>query len=197
MPVKKYLLLVTTIILSTFFNKVKAQYYNNTYREDSWHVTIGPDIMGVINPIQQVDLTNSSTGRVTQGYIKYSRLSVGGSVHSEYYPSPFVGLTVGVGANFIPGSGSANSLVLVPVTIGAKAFFSQTMYLGAEAGLGYSSIEYKNSRLAKIVSPALGYNNNDTGWDVSLRYEVVHGSNQYLSMLGLHIAYSFDLSPSY
>jgi hypothetical protein len=194
MPVKKYLLLVMTIILSAFFNKVKAQYYNNTYREDSWHVTIGPDIMGVVNPIQQVDLTNSTTGKITQSNIKYSRLSVGGSVHAEYYPNPFVGLTIGAGANFIPGTGKAKSLVLAPVTIGAKAFFSQTMYLGAEAGLGYSSITYKNSHLAKIVSPALGYNNNDTGLDISLRYEVVHSTNQYLSMLGLHIAYSFDLT---
>ncbi|WCT13825.1 hypothetical protein [Mucilaginibacter jinjuensis] len=194
---KKYLPLVITIALSVFLNKAQAQYYNNTYREDSWHVTIGPDIMGVINPTQQVDFTNPTTGKVAPNYVTYSRLSAGGSVHAEYYPNPFVGLTIGVGADFIPGTKNAKSLVLVPITIGAKAFFSQTMYLGAEAGLGYSSISYKGSRMTKLVSPALGYNNNDNGLDISLRYEVMHGSNQYLSMIGLHIAYSFDLSPSY
>jgi len=196
MPVKKYLLSITIIALSIFCNKAKAQHYNNTYREDSWHVTVGPDFIGVINPFQNIDPADAPNAPKS---VTYSRLGVGGTVHAEYYPSPFVGLTIGTGADFIPKKGNnkyVKDLILVPVTIGAKAFFSQTMYLGAEAGLGYSSVAYKGSNLTKIVSPQLGYNNNDTGWDINLRYEVLQGRNQYLSFFALHIAYSFDLSPT-
>lgn len=194
MPVKKYLLLVMTTILSVFLNKAKAQYYNNTYREDSWHVTVGPDFMAVVNPLQLTTDPN-----VHGGYVTYSRLGLGASVHAEYYPSPFVGLTIGTGVTTISAKSpsAASNYLLVPFKIGAKAFFSQTMYLGAEAGLGYTAPEYKNSHMAKIISPALGYNDNNSGWDVSLRYEVDHMSSTYISMFGLHIAYSFDLSPSF
>lgn len=195
MPVKKYLLLVMTTILSVFLNKAKAQYYNNTYREDSWHVTIGPDFMAVVNPLQLT--TSATTGKDT--YTTYSRLGLGASLHAEYYPSPFVGLTIGTGVTTISAKSpnSASNYLLVPFKIGAKAFFSQTMYLGAEAGLGYTNPGYKSSHMAKIISPALGYNDNNSGWDVSLRYEVDHMNSTYISMFGLHIAYSFDLSPSF
>lgn len=195
MPVKKYLLSVTVVALSIICNKATAQHYNNTYREDSWHVTVGPDFIGVINPYQNIDA--AKLGDPTS--VTYSRLGVGGTIHAEYYPSPFVGLTIGTGLDFIPKTGKndkVKSLIIVPVTIGAKAFFSQTMYLGAEAGLGESNVAYKGSKLTKIVSPQIGYNDNDNGLDVNLRYEVLQARNQYLSFFALHIAYSFDLSPT-
>ncbi len=195
MPVKKYLLSITIVALSIFCNKAKAQHYNNTYREDSWHVTIGPDFLGVINPYQNID--PKTTGAPSS--VTYSRLGLGGTIHAEYYPSPFVGLTIGTGGDFIPKTGkneNVKSLMIVPVTIGAKAFFSQTLYLGAEAGLGYTSVAYKGSHTTKIVSPQIGYNDNNNGWDFNLRYEVMQGKNQYLSVFALHIAYSFDLSPT-
>lgn len=195
MPVKKHLLSITIVALSIFCNKAMAQHYNNTYREDSWHVTVGPDFMGVINPFQNID--PEKTGAPSS--VKYSRLGLGGTIHAEYYPSPFVGLTIGTGVDYIPKTGknvNVKDLFIVPVTIGAKAFFSQTMYLGAEAGLGYSSVAYKGSNMTKIVSPKIGYNDNDNGLDINFRYEVMHGRNQYLSVFALHIAYSFDLSPT-
>jgi hypothetical protein len=197
MPVKKHLLLVIIIMLSVLSNKAKAQYYDNTYREDSWHVTVGPDFMAVINPQQLVDHP-----QVKGGYVTYSRLGLGASVHAEYYPNPFVGLTLGTGVTSIsaktPATGldgsSVSNYLLVPFKIGVKAFFSQTMFLGAETGLGYTTPDYKSSHMAKIISPQLGYSNNDTGWEVSLKYEVDHLRSTYISTLGLHIAYSFDLS---
>jgi hypothetical protein len=188
MPVKKHLLLVIVILLSALSTKVKAQYYNNTYREDSWHVTVGPDLMAVVNPQQ---LPGSGIKSVT-----YSRLGLGASVHAEYYPNPFVGLTLGTGVTTISANkpDGASNFLLVPFKLGVKAFFSQTMFLGAETGLGYISPDYKTSHMAKIVSPQLGYSNNDTGLEVSLKYEVDHMKSTYISILGLHIAYSFDLS---
>ncbi|OKS85131.1 hypothetical protein [Mucilaginibacter polytrichastri] len=195
MPVKKYLLLVITIALSFFANNAKAQYYNNTFREDSWHVTIGPDIFGVLNPNQYIDNTNTKLPPIPN---IVSRLGIGGTVHAEYYPNPFVGLTLGTGVEFFKASGNGyKNQIVVPGTIGAKAFFSQTMYLGAEAGLAYTTLAYKDSHIAKIVSPALGYNDNNTGLDISLRYELLHSKNQYMTSFGLHIAYSFDLSPTF
>jgi hypothetical protein len=190
MPVKKYLLLVITVTLSILANKAKAQYYNNTYREDSWHVTIGPDFLGVINPSQP------STTTINHKTATYSRYGLGASIKAEYYPSPFVGLTIGTGFEYIPSKApaSASDYTLVPFKIGAKAFFSQTMYLGAEAGLGYGNPSYYDSHLVKIISPSIGYNNNDSGWDINLRYEVNHLKGNYISALGLHIAYSFDLT---
>lgn len=198
MPVKKSFLIITIIALSVIVNKAKAQHYNNTYREDSWHITIGPDLLGVVNPLaQQIDPPSGST--VTTA--NYSHVGFGGSVHAEYYPSPFAGLTLGTGVEFIPKTSKNNSavkdLTLVPLKVGAKAFFSQSWYLAAEAGIAYSSTSYKGSQRPLIVSPQLGYNDNDSGWDINLRYEVVHGKNQYLSMFGLHVAYSFDLSKGY
>jgi len=194
MPVKKHLLLVIIIMLSVLSNKVKAQYYDNTYREDSWHVTVGPDFMAVVNPQQYPG--NGLTAAT------YSRLGLGASVHAEYYPNPFVGLTIGSGVTTIskkseagtPKNENFSNYLMVPFKIGVKAFFSQTMFLGAETGLGYVNPDYRASHMTKIVSPQLGYSNNDTGWEVSLKYEVDHTKSTYISMLGLHIAYSFDLS---
>ena len=196
MPVKKYLLLVSIAAFSVLTNKAKAQYYNNTYREDSWHVTIGPDIFGVINPQQTIDKYNPTTNRVVQSPNRLSHLGIGATVHAEYYPNPFVGLTVGTGAEFFKGLKNNQNQFVVPGLIGAKAFFSQTMYLGTEVGLAYTSLVYKDSQLAKIVAPAIGYNDNNTGLDISLRYELLHSKNQYMTSFGLHIAYSIDFSPS-
>ncbi|NCD68386.1 hypothetical protein [Mucilaginibacter agri] len=196
---KKSFFLITIVALSIFTSKVKAQHYNNTYREDSWHVTIGPDFLAIVNPTSQA-IDPPSAGSTTK-VVNYSRLGIGGSIHAEYYPSPFVGLTIGTGGEFIPAASNNRSdvkdLFLVPVKIGAKAFFSQSWYLGAEAGIAYASVAYKDSHRPLLVSPQLGYNDNDTGWDINLRYEVMHGKNQYMSMFGLHVAYSFDLSKGY
>lgn len=201
MPVKKSLLLVISIALCVLTKTAEAQYYNNTYREDSWHVTVGPDFFALINPNNQpVDrLTTTSSGTSKLGYTNYSRVGIGATVHAEYYPNPFVGLTLGTGIAYIPAKlpKNASDYTLVPFKLGVKGFFSQTMYLSAETGLGYMSPSLRNSHMAKLVAPEIGYNDNNSGWDINLRYEVIHGSGSYLSMFGLHIAYSFDLSPSY
>lgn len=163
-------------------NKVKAQSFLNAYREDTWHLGVGPDLAAVVNPAP------------TQ-----TRLGAGAQVHFLYYTNPNVGLSISTGfLTVLSKSGSREpNYTLVPFTVGAKAFISSSVYLGTDVGLGYVSPKQNSAGSTKILAPSIGYNDPDSNFDINLRYQVDHQHDGYLSMLALHISYYFDLTRSY
>lgn len=84
---------------------------------------------------------------------------------------------------------SYQSLGIVPLKVGIKAFFSSNLYFGAEAGAGFETISGGSTKL--ILSPALGYANKT--WDVGLRYENFSGQGNSYGLIGLRVAYAFVL----
>ena len=81
------------------------------------------------------------------------------------------------------------SFGLVPVKAGFKAFFSDNMYFNAEAGAGFETKGAKNTKL--ILSPGLGWANHT--WDVGVRYEDFSGQSNHYGLVGLRLAYGFEL----
>jgi hypothetical protein len=93
----------------------------------------------------------------------------------------------------LPGGATAtvdgSSLGVIPVKAGLKAFFSDNLYFSAEAGAGFEMNGAKNTKL--ILSPGLGYANQK--WDVGVRYEDFSGQSNSYGIVGLRVAYGFEL----
>ncbi|HWZ36664.1 MAG TPA: hypothetical protein VNW51_10910 [Mucilaginibacter sp.] len=118
-----------------------------------------------------------------------ARLQYGTSDHfalmltSGYYN--FFGKTVSTPTGDIKYS----SLGVIPVKAGLKAFFSDNIYFSAEAGAGFEMNRTKNTKL--ILSPGLGWANKK--WDVGVRYEDFSGQSNNYGLVGLRLAYGFEL----
>jgi hypothetical protein len=83
----------------------------------------------------------------------------------------------------------ANNGGLVPLKAGMKAFFTDNLYFSAEAGAGFETTGAKNTKL--ILAPGLGWANQK--WDIGLRYEDFSGQNNNYGLVGLRLAYGFEL----
>jgi hypothetical protein len=81
------------------------------------------------------------------------------------------------------------SLGVIPVKAGLKAFFSDNLYFSAEAGAGFEMNQAKNTKL--ILAPGLGWANQK--WDVGVRYEDFSGQSNNYGIVGLRLAYGFEL----
>jgi len=118
-----------------------------------------------------------------------ARLQYGTSDHfaltltSGYYN--FFGKDYTIGTTSVTGS----SYGLVPLKAGMKAFFSDNVYFGAEAGAGFETSGAKNTKL--ILSPGLGWANKT--WDIGVRYEDFSGQSNNYGFVGLRVAYGFVL----
>ncbi len=78
---------------------------------------------------------------------------------------------------------------LIPVKAGAKYFFSSPIYVSGEAGAGFETGNGGSTRL--ILSPGLGWANHS--WDVGVRYENFSGGGANYGLVGLRLAYGFNL----
>jgi hypothetical protein len=81
------------------------------------------------------------------------------------------------------------SLGIIPLKAGIKAFISDNLYLGAEAGAGFEVHSGSDTKL--ILSPTLGYASRK--WDVGVRYENFSGQSNNYGLVGLRVAYGFGL----
>jgi len=86
-------------------------------------------------------------------------------------------------------TGKAADLGIVPVKVGIKAFFAPKLYFGAEAGAGFETNSGGYTKL--ILSPTLGFANKT--WDVGVRYENFSGPGNSYGLVGLRVAYAFEL----
>jgi len=119
-----------------------------------------------------------------------ARLQYGATDHfalmltSGYYN--FFGKTLGSVGGV---EAKTSSLGVLPVKAGLKAFFSDNVYFSAEAGAGFEMNGAKNTKL--ILSPGLGWANQK--WDVGVRYEDFSGQSNSYGVVGLRLAYGFEL----
>ncbi len=78
---------------------------------------------------------------------------------------------------------------VVPLKAGMKAFFTDNLYFSAEAGAGFETSGSNNTKL--LLAPGLGWANQK--WDVGLRYEDFSGQGSSYGLVGLRLAYGFEL----
>jgi len=137
----------------------------------------------------------------------YSNLELGGTARLQYGLSNNLALTLTSGYyNFFgksePGTDlKYQSLGMVPIKAGIKAFFTPNLYFGAEVGAGIetkvflpqgvpeSDFQGKDTKL--ILSPAVGWANKH--WDVGVRYENYSGQSNNYGLVAARLAYGFGL----
>jgi hypothetical protein len=170
----KWIATVATAAAILFAGNVKAQ----STPPNPWRLGIGLEAgipTGNANTISNFEL--GGTLRLQYDAAK----DFAYTLTSGYYN--FFGKEIGnTGANF-------ESLGIVPVKVGIKAFFSSNLYFGAEAGAGFETISNGDTKL--ILSPTLGFANKT--WDVGVRYENFSGQGNSYGLAGLRIAYAFPL----
>ena len=130
-----------------------------------------------------------------------SNFELGGTARLQYGTSDHLALMLTSGYyNFFgkdytvvtpTGSVAVNgsSFGIIPVKAGMKAFFSDNVYFSAEAGAGFEMKGAKNTKL--ILAPGLGWANQR--WDVGVRYEDFSGQSNSYGIVGLRLAYGFEL----
>jgi hypothetical protein len=124
-----------------------------------------------------------------------SNFELGGTARLQYDASSSFAWTLTSGYYNMFGKNNPvtnvdyNSLGIIPVKLGIKAFFTPGLYFGAEAGAGFETGTGGNTKL--ILSPGLGYASKSV--DVGLRYENFSGQGNNYGLVGLRIAYGFAL----
>ncbi len=173
----KWIASAVTAAAIFFATNVKAQ-TTSTTTESPWRLGIGLE-----------------AGIPTGGAHDISNFELGGTARLQYNTSSHFAVTLTSGYYNMFGKTMESSdqkfqsLGIVPVKAGIKAFFAPTWYFGAEAGAGFETQSNGDTKL--IVSPALGYADNT--WDVGVRYENFSGNGASFGLAGLRIAYSFGL----
>jgi len=136
-----------------------------------------------------------------------SNAYLGGTARLQYGLSNHLAVTLTSGYyNFFgkdDGTGTGTkyqSLGMVPIKAGLKAFFTSNLYFGAEVGAGIETktflpqtvsqtVAEKDTKL--ILSPGVGYATKH--WDVGVRYENFSGQSNNYGLVGLRLAYGFGL----
>ena len=146
-------------------------------------------------------------GGLATGNAHYaSNIFLGGTGRLQYGLSNNLALTLTSGYyNFFgkndPVTGTKfQSLGMVPIKAGIKAFFAPSWYFGAEIGAGIETKTFlhqgedsqageKDTKL--ILSPGIGYATKH--WDVGARYENFSGQSNNYGLVGLRVAYGFGI----
>jgi hypothetical protein len=128
-----------------------------------------------------------------------SNFELGGTARLQYGVGDKLALTLTSGYYNFFGKNYVNPITnatvngssfgIVPVKAGLKAFFSDNVYFSAEAGAGFEMKGAKNTKL--ILAPGLGWANQK--WDVGVRYEDFSGQSNSYGIVGLRLAYGFEL----
>jgi hypothetical protein len=156
---------------------------------------IGTNVKAQTTPASALRFGIGLEAGIPTGNIKdYSKFELGGTARLQYGLANNLALTLTSGYYNLFASGDAKavggeSVGIVPVKIGIKAFFADNLYFGAEGGAGFETKYDKNTKL--ILSPGLGYASKS--WDVGVRYENFSGQSDNYGLVGLRIAYGFGL----
>jgi hypothetical protein len=184
---KKIFYLLTLIAASLSSTSVKAQLLGNNerYSQYVYHINVGVEGLYNINPGQST---------YNPGF--------GISAKFQYDVTQNLGLTIGSAYTVITADNSKvfgsnpnlrPDLKIVPLRLGAKAYFLPEFYFGGEVGVAYVDpylAVRTQSKFAKILAPSVGYETNHL--DVSFRYENINNQNTYISFVALRAAYIFN-----
>ncbi|WP_214070530.1 hypothetical protein [Mucilaginibacter sp. dw_454] len=145
-------------------------------------------------------------GAVTGYAHNFSNVELGGTARLQYGLDKNLAITLTSGYyNFFGKNDPTTdtkyqSLGMVPIKLGIKAFFTDNLYFGAEAGAGIETKtflpqgideKFANKDTKLILSPAVGYASKH--WDVGVRYENYSGQSTNYGLVGLRLAYGFGL----
>lgn len=127
----------------------------------------------------------------------FSNFSLGGTARLQYGLTNDLALTLTSGyynmfgktVSTPLGNVKAGDLGIVPLKAGIKAFFSPSLYFGAEVGAGFETNTGGSTKF--IASPGIGWANKS--WDVSARYENFAGQGNNYGLAALRVAYGFEL----
>ncbi|MFD1255652.1 outer membrane beta-barrel protein [Mucilaginibacter terrae] len=184
---KNYLRLLILFAAILSATTVNAQLLGNNerYSQYEFHVNAGVDGLYNINP----------------GSKTYNP-GIGISAKFQYDVTQNLGLTFGLGYAVITADNSRvygtnptlrPDLKLIPVRLGAKAYFLPEFYLGGEVGIAFADpyIDARSgSNFSKFLAPSIGYETNHL--DFSFRYENINHQNSYVSFIALRAAYVFN-----
>ena len=180
----RILFLIATVFSVT---NVKAQLMGNNerYSQYEYHINVGVEGLYNINP-------GSNTYHP----------GVGISAKFQYDVTQNLGVTLGTGYSIITADNSGakgskptlrDDLKIIPLRLGAKAYFLPEFYLGGELGFAYIDpyLDPKSmSHTSKFLAPSIGYETNHL--DLSFKYENYSHQNTYMSFFALRAAYSFN-----
>jgi hypothetical protein len=119
----------------------------------------------------------------------YSDFELGGTARLQYDATSRFAITLTSGYYNMFGKDGGESLGLIPVKAGIKAFFLPQFYFGAEGGAAFEVHGGTDTKLD--LSPALGWAHHS--WDVAVRYENFSGQGNNYGLVGLRVAYAFGL----
>ncbi len=182
----KFNLPLIAVILFALFgaSTAKAQLLGNNERYAQYvsHLNVGIEGLYTMNPGHQI-----YTG------------GVGFSIKYQYDVTQNLGVTGGTGYYVLPAKSQNGApspradFKMIPLRLGAKAYFLPEAYFGGELGIAYVDPyvnPMKQSHFAKTLAPSIGYETNHL--DVSFRYENVNHSGDYVSFITLRAAYIFN-----
>lgn len=125
------------------------------------------------------NFTLGGTARLQYGLTNDLALTLTSGYYSFFGKNYTVGTTTVDGPNF----------GVVPLKAGIKAFFAENLYFGAELGAGFETSAGGSTKF--LASPGLGWANKN--WDISARYENFAGQSNNYGLVGLRLAYGFEL----
>ncbi len=124
-----------------------------------------------------------------------SSFELGGTARLQYGADKGLAYTLTSGyynmfGKTIPGTSTKyQSLGIVPLKAGIKAYFAEKIYFGAEVGAAFETVSGGSTKLD--LAPGLGY--SDKSWDFGVRYENFSGQGNNYGLVGLRLAYGFGL----
>jgi opacity protein-like surface antigen len=149
-------------------------------------------------------------GALPLGKMKdFSSMGIGGSLQAEYKIGEVVAITLDAG--YLTFSGKTQARIVnydlitlqpiyanvklatinqIPVMAGARLYFTENLYVGAQAGITFFSASGSKSSSAFTYAPGIGYNLTPH-LDLMIKYQAYNKSSITTAFLGARLAYSF------
>jgi hypothetical protein len=163
---------------------------------------IGTNVKAQTTPVNKLRFgIGLEAGAPTGNAHDVSNFELGGTARLQYGAANNLALTLTSGYYNFFGKDVANvtdvryrSLGIVPVKAGIKAFVNNNVYFSAEGGAGFEVhpvVEGGAKDTKLILSPGIGWANKS--WDIGVRYENFSGQDNNYGLVGLRLAYGFNL----
>jgi hypothetical protein len=127
-----------------------------------------------------------------------SSFGIGGSIQGDYKATENFALTLTAG--YISFSGKSVSLLgesikyptlnIIPVLVGGKYYFTESVYGSAQVGISFVSATGESSSSAFTYAPGIGFYVSPN-FDLLLKYQAASKNGSTLSFIGLRAAYNF------
>ncbi|MDN3548356.1 hypothetical protein [Mucilaginibacter aquaedulcis] len=177
----KLKLLSTFIIASFIFLSLNAN--AQTVSKGALRIAIGADgLLPVGNLKNTVNFRLGITPDLQYGLTEHLALTFTTGFYQFSTKKLYINDGLGAGLTM------ENSLEIIPVKIGLKAFVLPNFYVSGEVGLGLE-VEEGGGPTNLILAPGVGYASKH--WDFGVRYESFSKQDYSAGLLGLRVTYGF------